>query len=1127
MPLNDLEESFSEQYQKDEEARNLRRKKLEEENQHYLSLLGETQPNQAQPQQTPQASPDGGYSAGQHISEIPRAAVSGVTHGIENTAEALDEVWDFAGKYWEDLHNMAPDVPLSKGHMWHPEAPVTGTGKIVEGATQFLIGMIPATKAVKAAGLTAKFGTTIANMAKGGIADYLAFDPTEKRLSDAIQSLDPDLKIPVISYLTTDEDDSAIESRLKNVGEGVLVGALGDAFFKSLKGIKGAIGKKVDTEVVEGSVPDGALDASGKPLDQAVADLNSRRLSEAMEQPKILLHPVTDEEANTMMNSLLNEGKWEGSAKAMVNMDHIENAADVHAAMSAVGQTVEATLARNNIPMKEGWDVAKNYFKESGIDIGHLRKLNDKTEDLAGYVTGARMVHADLMTQATKLAQNIGQNGGTLEDLVKFERSMIMLAEVQATVRGAQSSIARSLNAMKINVGPGMLDSGTLETMAHSRGGEKVLRDKAKRFLTLADSKSKANFLEKSWMAKSLDAVQYYWINSLLSSPTTWIVNAVSNAAVIGNSIAESGYAATKNALGGSGEITGGVLKDQIVGMWTGLMDAIRVTGHSARAAGEIATQGAVAARTAPLKPVGTMWTALRHETSAIDPTDNLGKFDGNIGESLNIDNSLLGKPFKLIKSVIGAPGRVLMATDELFKTVNYRGHLAMTASIEGRRAGKEGEALKELVKGYMENPPVGHHKEALKYAKYNTFQRDLGTAGKSVQRVVNEVPVLRFVMPFIRTPTNIIKYAGHHTPFINRVSSMMKEDIAAGGVRKELAEAKVATGSMMFATAGFLASQGLLAGGAHEDYRNGMNDLIDRQSYSVKIGDTWHSFSRLDPFGLFFGLTADMAELIQHSDEQEWGEVAGGLILAFSNNLASKTYLKGLVDFSDGILNSQGDSKKSERWLTNFTSSFIPNFMNQINRLEFDNEVKQINEFADNFKKRIWLKSEGVMAKRDLITGDKIHYKDALWGGYLQVNKQTEEHDPVKRELYNIRAKMKEIPKEAVLGTKKHLAATPLSGMERDRLHELSLKEAKIGGKDFQTYLADLFQSPAYKMAPTGDSDDSGSRTKRGMVRKAGLLYHNIGNQMLTKENPEIQARLMDALQAKHQEQLLAIKGQ
>ena len=50
-------------------------------------------------------------------------------------------------------------------------------------------------------------------------------------------------------------------------------------------------------------------------------------------------------------------------------------------------------------------------------------------------------------------------------------------------------------------------------------------------------------------------------------------------------------------------------------------------------------------------------------------------------------------------------------------------------------------------------------YKEARQFANEATFEDLLnGTSGKFAQRLVNQNPILRQVIPFVRTPMNIMK---------------------------------------------------------------------------------------------------------------------------------------------------------------------------------------------------------------------------------------------------------------------------------------------------------------------------------------------------------------------------------
>ena len=124
------------------------------------------------------------------------------------------------------------------------DRPTSNAGALTEGVSQFLVGFIPALRAVRittaatAAGKTAQFAVA------GAIADATVFDPNEKRLSNLIQQF-PELQTPVTAYLASAPGDTQAEGRLKNALEGLLFGATLDGFIRALRVMKYGITRMV------------------------------------------------------------------------------------------------------------------------------------------------------------------------------------------------------------------------------------------------------------------------------------------------------------------------------------------------------------------------------------------------------------------------------------------------------------------------------------------------------------------------------------------------------------------------------------------------------------------------------------------------------------------------------------------------------------------------------------------------------------------------------------------------------------------------------------------------------------------------------------------------------------------
>ena len=112
---------------------------------------------------------------------------------------------------------------------------------MTESATRFVTGMIGPSKILKGVGLSGSLlKTGIRGLASGGVSDLTVFDPNEGRLSDMLVQFDsPVLNNAVTQYLATDEDDTEMEGRVKNVLEGMLIGGPFEILF-GLKAFKKA-----------------------------------------------------------------------------------------------------------------------------------------------------------------------------------------------------------------------------------------------------------------------------------------------------------------------------------------------------------------------------------------------------------------------------------------------------------------------------------------------------------------------------------------------------------------------------------------------------------------------------------------------------------------------------------------------------------------------------------------------------------------------------------------------------------------------------------------------------------------------------------------------------------------------
>ena len=136
-------------------------------------------------------------------------------------------------------------------------------------------------------------------------------------------------------------------------------------------------------------------------------------------------------------------------------------------------------------------------------------------------------------------------------------------------------------------------------------------------------------------------------------------------------------------------------------------------------------------------------------------------------------------------------PTRFLMAEDEFFKQLNFRAFAKAEIWEEGTRKGKTGQGLtnymdrrfNQLMKlvnnesktGKFSNKTLDLYRRAREFSASATFTEDLidGTITKDVANFINRHPILRQVLPFVRTPANILKQTAKTTPFLNRLGDV------------------------------------------------------------------------------------------------------------------------------------------------------------------------------------------------------------------------------------------------------------------------------------------------------------------------------------------------------------------
>jgi SepF-like predicted cell division protein (DUF552 family) len=881
------------------------------------------------------------------VRQAPRSAVRGATKGVN---EMVDFIGDLAGLD-------APQLPVID----KPKKPSV-TGDAIEAIAQFSVGFKGVDKALK----VFKSGKDIAQgfkllktAGKGALADVFAFDEHEARLSNVIQKV-PALQNPITEFLQAQPDDNVVVGKLKQAIEGSTIGAAGDVLFDSLSKLKR--GKQVTQ----------ALEAEGKTIDDIIDMPVEEKAGVTLDRTKLdVLGDVDSDElllktvkkAETADQTRI-AGKLEAAGKATenvqdiaqrvveekeinINFARIDGPEDIKNVMEQMANDPDliasVTKARRGVQTDE--ELLKAADDVDGFGDLMKRREGDALNDRQ--TIAARKLYYDSTSKLMEAAKKAAQPEASDIDQFAFRKMMALHHAIQQEVLGARAEAARALRAWSLPVGGG--DGSAIrqiENLVNEFGGADASKEIAKRLTAFGRETGKLtttqinNIVNSGVLARSRKALEEAWTLGLLTSPRTHVTNITSNV-MTGLTL-------------GLERMSASLFRDTPIEMREGLEYYTAYFGSMK----EAFANSAEAWKTGKTgMGIGKVDLPPQRSTSreVLDPN---GK-GGIITKAIDYYGSALNK----------YAGGALAAGDEFSKTLLYKANLRSLAFRQARALGMKGEQVKEHIASVMSNPPKNLRADSMEFANYGTYTNALTGGGQSIQRAIARIPAARLVIPFVRTPMNIFKFTFERTP-LGFASSRIRDDIAAGGLRRSQALAKIGTGTSVMYLGMDLSLNGQITGAGPSDPKT-RTQLRNTgwQPYSIKVGDTYYSYSRFEPFATWLGMSADMTEIMtnyESYDIQSQGEIdelVTATVAAMANQVVGKTFLTGISDMTQML----SDSKRyGSQFLQKYAGSLVPSVVADIERATSP-EMSQVFNMIDAMKARIPGLSKDVPIRRNV----------------------------------------------------------------------------------------------------------------------------------------------------------------
>lgn len=1048
------------------------------------------------------------------FAESPSAIASGVVGGVNEALQTMYDVGD-----WLRKNDIGPDGYLKvglDGVSWEKgsvpkdlqpqvenfKAPESTTGKLLKDISQFMTGFVAAGGAgggvLKA---TTGLGKLASGAVKGAVSDFAFMDDQQKRLSGILK--DTPLENDFTDWIAEGADSPA-GNRVKNMVEGLGLGMAAEGAFKMMKSVRDYAKLRTDTAA-----------RIAEPAPRMTASREDFDVMGSLSEPLIFKKkvsgvaddvPLTAEEKIQAAEKGLDEAAFKRSRslgeeeEIFVNYARIDTPEDVRSVIETMVQNGSDDIRNAQRGKQTFTDIKANADQIDAWDTVMSRRSGGTFN--AEESVAARNLWISSGSNLHKVAKVAADNPSEA-NLFAFRKMASVHHAIQQEILGARTEAARTLRSWAIPVdADGEMLSKVLADTLDVRGGTRASRDMAARIASIGDAglyKEMEAVVSKMNKATSWEMFQEAWINGMLTAPSTHAVNIISNASILGLRIGEKRVAAhIAHAAGRDASVELGESVAMYTGITGGLKDAFRYAWKMAKT-GE--------------SNYGFQKFELDHPAAITS-------------ESMNLDrNSYLGTVVDGLGTLIRSPSRALGVSDEFFKTLAYRMELHSQAYRQAvqdvDRAVISQDQLKDRMAAIIADPPSNIKLASADFAQYATFTNQPGKLGANVQGIANIGP-MRLILPFVRTPANILSYSMERTP-LGPLMGRYKGEVQQGGERARLAQAQVALGTAFMLVSADMAMSGTITGKGPanpaeraEFFRSG------KKPFAIKIGDRYYQYNRFDPFGMQMGIAAAVSEICAASDDDEVFKTAEkamiGAVLAIGNNVLEKSYMQSMASMVRAI--SEPD-RYGESWAQGLAGSMVPAVVARSSRA-IDPYLREVSGMMEAIQSRIPGLSADLPPRRDL-WGRPVSVASGIGWAYdfmSPVAASQYKPEPIDKEMERLEYYTPMPAKKVGFSGGNETATIDLREYPGaySRYVELAGNGVTdtVYRKGCMDYLNDVVSgkspdSAFYKLK--SDGPDGG---KADFIKDTMQRYNNLAKKQLLTEFPEIRARANIAIEKK-----------
>lgn len=672
-----------------------------------------------------------------------------------------------------------------------------------------------------------------------------------------------------------------------------------------------------------------------------------------------------------------------------------------------------------------------------GLSLAEQIGFDGAEQLVADWVRGQAFNHEEILALRLLIKESTNdlwnkakavQDGGDWQAVRDYALARERHIAIQRTLSGATAEWGRAGRAFRDISGDAKAKA--VEKLMRQNTGSTLfqLREEADLLSKLDNEAAVNRFARDMERPGFFRGIQDYWINGLISGPTTHSTYVIANEMLalwraVPETLTRAAISEVARAMGRKapeGErVRFGEAWQQIVGWGEGFAPGLKAaagslkTGVTTLLPGETmrtlpgVQPGQEAVKPAPLDAAYSIWKVLpdiyshmRSSREALIAYAGALKngVDGESGFGLSYspirraipDVTYNGVRVAPIGTMAYAPGRAIQGIHAFHRVQFYFMELNAEAF---RRASAEladkkitPDQFAQRLAQLKSNPETDMVKRASDAATEGTMMKQGGELTRRVAGLMNYttssgLQPLKFIDPFVHITSNVIENAIVARTPVGFLSKELRADMGGknGALAQDKAIARMALGTTVMSAVAYAVMEGSMTGGEPSEPSEAAIWRKTHQAYSVKLGDTWYSYHRLGVVGLLMGISADLVAAGKHVAEDKMTEAVSALAEAFYHNIFEESFLRGPAEMFRAVENHE---RYGPQWIKNFGSSFMPYSvgMSQIART-VDPYSRRAYTFAEALKQKIPYASMDLLPRRDL-WGEPVHNQKPTFAG-------------------------------------------------------------------------------------------------------------------------------------------------